>query len=365
MHDVESPLGDDALFAVSSPKLDAAQARELVRDVYGIEGGATLLSSERDQNFRLDVPGGGPAYVLKISHPAEDPGVTDFHTRAQLQLMAADGALPVPHLLPARGGDVVHWRDVDGDGLSQAVRLITFLPGVPLHKVERTRRQRRHLGAALARFDQALAGFSHPHASHRLLWDIQHAAQLRPLLALIDGDERHALAKRFLDQYENETMARVAGLRRQVIHNDLNAYNVLVDEHDNDRISAILDFGDMVEAPLVNDLAVACAYQLADSPEPLETAVDCVIAYHRVQPLTDAEIGLLPELIAARLLVTVLITGWRARQHPENSAYILRNNALSWVGLHRLATLAPGRAGDLLFRATRTESHDEQESTYE
>lgn len=364
MHDTANPLGDDALFAVSSPKLDAAQACELAREVYGLDGRATLLSSERDQNFRLDAADGS-ACVLKISHPAEDAGVTDFHTRAQLHLMAAGPELPVPHLLPTRSGGVVHWRDVDGDGLHQAVRLITFLPGVPLHQAQRTRRQRRHLGATLARFDQALAGFTHPHASHRLLWDIQHADQLRPLLALVDGDERRALATQVLDEFESTAMQRAAGMRRQVIHNDLNAYNVLVDPHDTDRISAILDFGDMVEAPLVNEVAVACSYQLADSPNPLETAADCVSAYHGVQPLTDVELAVLPGLIAARLLITVLITGWRARQHPENSTYILRNNGLSWTGLHRLAALGPGRAEDILFRAIQTESNDEHESTYE
>ncbi|OXH90895.1 homoserine kinase, partial [Burkholderia multivorans] len=72
--------------------------------------------------------------------------------------------------------------------------------------------------------------------------------------------------------------------------------------------------------PLVNELAVASSYQLADTPNPLETAVDCICAYHRENPLSGDELAVLPELIVARLLMTVLITGWRAREHPENSA---------------------------------------------
>ncbi|WP_454724024.1 MULTISPECIES: phosphotransferase [Cupriavidus] len=349
MRGMPDPLGGDGLFAVSTPKLEPRQAQALAADVYGIDGSATLLSSERDQNFRIDGRDGG-AYVLKVTHPAEDPGVTDFQTQAQLHLMRARPALPVPAIVPTRAGHGIHWREAGG-GLRQAVRLITFLPGVPLYKVPRSARQRQALGSALARFDQALAGFSHPHSNHPLLWDIQHVSQLRPLLALVDDGPRRALAARFLDHYEQDTAQRVAGLRRQVIHNDLNAYNVLVDEHDPARVTAILDFGDMVEAPLVNDLAVACAYQLDDAPDPLATALDCVRAYHRIHPLTAAEAGVLPDLIAARLLITVLITGWRARQHPENSAYILRNNALSWTGLHRLAALPRGQAEHILTEA--------------
>ena len=63
------------------------------------------------------------------------------------------------------------------------------------------------------------------------------------------------------------------GLRAQAIHNDLNLYNVLVDPRDHDVIAGILDFGDMVRAPLVNDLAVAASYQLEPGADPLAPAI--------------------------------------------------------------------------------------------
>lgn len=334
-------LGDDALFARSWRKLDAAEAAALAAQAFGVSGHATLLTSERDQNFRIDVPGQA-GYVLKITHPAEDTGVTDFHTQAQLHLMHADATLPIPRLIATRDGASVYWRE--SDDARQAVRLITFVPGVPLHKVARSAAQRRALGTALARIDLALGSFSHAHASHRLLWDLQHLAQLRPLLACIDDAERRALAQRCLDRFEARVAPVLPTLRRQVIHNDLNPYNVLVDADDHDRVAAIFDFGDMVEAPLVQEIAVAAAYQLADAPDPLATAAECIGAYHARLPLTDTEIALLPDLIAARLLTTVLITSWRARAHPENSTYILRNSGLSWNGLERLEAMGMDNA---------------------
>jgi Ser/Thr protein kinase RdoA (MazF antagonist) len=121
-------------------------------------------------------------------------------------------------------------------------------------------------------------------------------------------------------------------LRRQVIYNDLNFHNVLVDPQDPDRIAGIIDFGDIIAAPLINDLAVAASYQLGGEAGRAQAA-EFIAAYHRALPLRDEEIRLLPLLIEARLAMTLLITGYRARLHPQNAAYILRNNASARAAL--------------------------------
>lgn len=326
---------DDDLLAGRVSTLTIADAEKIALDAFGIAASAATLSSERDQNFRL-VLATGEQYVLKVSNPAEDPRVTDFQTKAQLHLMQADQSLPVPHLVPTTDGEIVHWY-ADGSGSRQAVRLLTFLPGVPMFKVERSRGQRIALGHALARFNRALADFSHAASGHELLWDMQHTSKLRGLLTHIAEPDKRRLAESFMDRFDNEVAPRFSALRRQVIHNDLNPYNAMVDPECPDKITAILDFGDMVEAPLINDLAVACTYQLADTGNPLRTAAQCVAAYHAVSPLTSGEFDLLPDLMATRLLLTVAITGWRAKKNPDNSAYILRNAALSWRGLELFA----------------------------
>lgn len=123
------------------------------------------------------------------------------------------------------------------------------------------------------------------------------------------------------------------GLRAQAIHNDLNLYNVLVDPRDHDVIAGILDFGDMVRAPLVNDLAVAASYQLEPGADPLAPAIRFAAAYHAVSPLQEAELDVLFDLMMARLAMVVAIGGWRAARYPDNADYILRNNALSWARL--------------------------------
>lgn len=353
MSPTDSSSTGQALFAAEPPRLTPQDAAELAARHYGLQARADVLTSERDQNFRLTLDD-GRRFVLKVTHPAEDPAVTDFHTQAQLWLMRAGSAVPIPQLLAGRHGDYVHWHD-DVAGMRRAIRLITYVPGRPLHSVPRSAAQRRHLGRALARFDRALAGFSHPMADHELLWDLQHADRLADLLPEVDDAGRRRLAERHLQHFADTVRTRLAGLRRQVIHNDLNAYNVMVDDVDPAQISALLDFGDMVRAPLVQDIAVACAYQLDDAADPLSNAArDCLASYHRELPLTEAELLILPDLIMARLLITVLITGWRARQHPENRQYILRNNGLAWNGLMRLDALSRTQAQAIVLDACQT-----------
>ncbi|CAB3894927.1 Homoserine kinase [Achromobacter pulmonis] len=347
------PSAGQALFAAEPPKLSLPQAEALAQRHYGLATRATLLSSERDQNFLLRAADGS-AYVLKATHPAEDPAVTDFHTQAQLRLMLAGGQPPVPRLIPDLQGDYVHWHDA-GDGARRALRLMTFVHGVPLHQVARSPAQYRALGRALAQFDLALAGFDHAMADHELLWDLQHAERVADLLPKIPEVARRGLAERQLERFVNELRPRLGGLRRQVIHNDLNPYNVMVARDDHAQVAALLDFGDMVRAPLAQDLAVAAAYLLDDAPDPLSAGLRlCLASYHQTLPLTETEIALLPDLIATRLLITVAITGWRAQQHPENRQYILRNNALAWAGLARLDALPRQQASETLLAASQT-----------
>ncbi|RQR68749.1 MULTISPECIES: phosphotransferase [unclassified Burkholderia] len=333
-------------------KWSLEQVQALAFDVFGVAGEITPLTGERDQNFQLKT-GDGVDYLLKVTHPAEAREVTMFQTKVQERLMAATNALPVPHIVRTKDGQPIYWHK-DSTGATHAVRLMTFLPGVPLYKVDRSSAQRFALGRALAQFDMALTGFDIVQPYKTFLWDTQRADQLRGLLSFIEDETHRELARRLMDRFEHEVRPQLASLRRQVIHNDLNAYNVMVDSTCHNKVTGILDFGDIVIGPLVFDVGVAAAYQLAPTGNPLVTASEFVAGYHATNPLTDEEICLLPDLIATRLLTTVAITGWRATLHPENREYILRNNPLSWDGLLRMSTISRNETVGTIRRAIAT-----------
>jgi Ser/Thr protein kinase RdoA (MazF antagonist) len=139
------------------------------------------------------------------------------------------------------------------------------------------------------------------------------------------------------------------------VHNDLNPHNIVVDATGHERISGIIDFGDLTFTARVNDLAIAAAYQVADSDDPLASACELIAAYHAVTPLDKTEFDVLFTLMATRMVMTVVISSWRARRHPENRDYILRNNEQAWARLRRVARLTPIEAKRQIQRACEEE----------
>ena len=350
-----------------SPALDAAHpidglraasaipeslAQTLAAEHYGLPVTAHRLDSEREQNFRLRALD-GREYVLKIANPAEDRAVTNLQTEALRHLAAADPGLPVPRVFPALNGAPELDIAFD-DGSTRVVRLLSFLAGSPLHIVEGSSALRRDFGRCAARLARGLHDFSHPGANHKLLWDLAHAAELRPLVDAVPADRR-GLVDRFLDGFEAHALPALPGLRQQPVHNDLNPHNVVVDPANHERISGIIDFGDMTSTARVNDLAITAAYQVADNDDPLAPACELIAAYHAVTPLDPAEFDVLFDLMATRMVMTVVISSWRAARYPGNREYILRNNQGAWTRLSRIAKLSRAQAMQQIQRACNSE----------
>ena len=84
---------DDAqdVLAVASPDIGEDEAAQAAWRHFGIAAEARRLAGERDRNFRLRARD-GHEYVLKFSHPAEDPRVADFQARALLRGTRGSGA---------------------------------------------------------------------------------------------------------------------------------------------------------------------------------------------------------------------------------------------------------------------------------
>jgi hydroxylysine kinase len=341
------------LIAAPAP-VDPAWARAVLRHHYGLAGRLTALSGERDANFLLEPTETGdgppPRCMLKISHPDEPAIVADFQTQALLHIAAVDPELPVQRLLPTLDGAPA-LRIADPQGRERVVRLFSYLEGQPMPKASRSAAQRRAVARLLARLDRALAGLRHPAGALELPWDIQRADRARGLLAHIADPARRSLAEAALDGFERRAKPRLPTLRRQPIHNDFNVYNLLVDADAHDSVTGILDFGDMVEAPRVDDLAVALSYQLDEHGDALATITDFAAAYHAVCPLSPQELGVLLDLVRARLAMVVAISGWRAARQPANAAYLLRNNAVSWARLQACAGIEPAEAEAALLAA--------------
>ena len=332
-------MSNDVLEA-RPPEVSTELAVEVARTVFGVEGEATPLDGERDRNFRID--GGEGSFVLKVGNPAEPAGVVEMQVLAMEHAIRADATLPIAR--PRRTVDRRPTGAVEIAGVDHAVQLVTLIEGAEFPPGPATPTARRAVGVAVARLDQALAGFAHPLAQRAILWDVTRLPELRPKLELV-GADRRALVERWLNRYDTVIAPALELVPSSTIHGDVNPGNLLADRDDPDRVAGIVDFGDLVHARTVIDPAIAAAYQAFGSDDPLDPLVEVVTAYHAVRPLTAAEVSLIPELAAARMAQSVLISAWRAELHPDNVDYILADQEDCFSTLARIddrgaATLA-------------------------
>lgn len=301
------------------PALTAADAERVAAELFGFDAEASPLASERDQNFHLRAADGRER-VLKLANPAEDPATLDFQIRALLHLEQSAPELPVPRVFASRSG--AYCAELRApDERRHGVRLFSWLKGNPLEAAPRDGGLCADLGAFVARLDQGLRGFFHPSARAELLWDLSQATRMRERLSHVEAAGTRKLATRWLEHFERKVAPRMPRLRAQVIHNDASGSNVLVDAR-GERVVGLIDFGDLVHAPLLQEAAVAVSELMLVARDPVAAAAELVAGYAAVEPLRDEERSLLFDLVAARLALRIAIAAWRGARFPENQVYI-------------------------------------------
>jgi hydroxylysine kinase len=311
--------GAENVMETPPPALTAADAERVAAELFGFVAEASPLASERDQNFRLRA-GDGSERVLKVANPAEDPATLDFQIRALLHLERTAPDLALPRVFASRSGAWCAELRAP-DGRHHGVRLVSYLAGEALEASPRDAELCVDLGAFLARLGHGLRGFFHPAARGELLWDLSHATRMRERLVDVEDAGARKLAMRWLEHFELRVAPRLPGLRAQVIHNDATGSNVLVDAR-GERVVGLIDFGDLVHAPLVQELAVAASELMLVARDPVGATEELVAGYDAVEPLRDDERSLLVDLVATRLAVGIAIAAWRGALFPENHAYI-------------------------------------------
>ncbi|HYY11712.1 MAG TPA: phosphotransferase, partial [Kineosporiaceae bacterium] len=300
--------------------------------LFGADADVEPLPGERTLNGRARRSAGhGPAadVVVKL-HPADEAPDVDLEVAALDALAAGPAASLVPRVV--RTGTSEHRVDVrgDGDGDARVARALGWLDGTLWADAgPPTPARLRSLGAAVARVDAALAGFDHARLGRPLRWNLVTAAHQRDLLSFVaDGDDRSA-AQAVLDRFAEHVAPTLAALPAQAVHNDANDHNVLVE---GDRVTGLLDFGDLCRAPRVCGLAVAAAYAVGTHPDAL---TEIVAGYSAVAPLRPAELALLPDLVRTRLALSMTMAGWQSSRDPGN-AYLLVSQAAVRAALRSL-----------------------------
>ncbi len=336
---------DDLIFSVMmvpAPEISEAEAAAFARAHWGIDGTAKLLTGERDRNFRLRASD-GREFVLKFANAAEDQAVADMQIAALAQVATREPALQVPRMVPLPNGAM--------EALHGAirVRLLSYVPGIPLRETTRSAAQRTACGVALARLGIALDGFTHPASATPLIWDLAHTLRLREVLdAVPDADAQTRIAA-ILNDFETDIAPVLPRLRRQVLYNDMNTGNVLIDPDNHEIVAGIIDFGDLVTTALAIDVAVGATSQIDGVATIPADIGDFVRGFHATRPLLADEIAVLPLLIACRLAMSLVLQAWHRRSHPDNLHY----RPITVAELHRRLAMIDAVRGPETFAAIR------------
>ena len=314
------------VFDSPPPAYDLDEVVRLAAQHFGITGSPRELASERDQNVQVG------DHVVKLSNSAENRTALDLQHAALAHLAGADSTLAIPRI--AEPGIVEH------DG--HLLRALTFLPGSPYASVDQSPILRQQLGRFMGRISRGLQGFGHP-AAHKpdFLWNLDNAAAIAAWVADIASDDDRAVVQQAFRRHRLRVEPLLPRLRAAVVHHDANDYNVLVDGSPSGPIiSGLIDFGDMVFARQVNELAVTLAYALLDVTDLVAAGRDVISGYVAEFALTDDELRVVYDLAATRLAMSVAISSHRQREFPDNE-YLTISQAPALRLLRRLMSMRP------------------------
>jgi 4-aminobutyrate aminotransferase-like enzyme/Ser/Thr protein kinase RdoA (MazF antagonist) len=328
------------------PAFSVGDAIHFTQKFYAMQVQAEPLTSERDQNFLLQAEN-GDRFVLKIANATEERAMLEAQNQVMRHL---EKFVPFcPRVIPAVSGEeIVAVEAASGEG--HLLRLVTYLMGTPLGNVKRHSPELlQDLGFKLGQVTEALRSFDHPAFHRDFHWDLANGLDiLQKYEALIQETELHQLIQQLRRQFEEYVMPLLPVLRRSVIHNDANNFNLLAGGGDdlytrNQNIVGLIDFGDMIYSYAISDLAVAIAYAILDKPDPLAVATQIVRGYHAASPIPEAELDALYGLVTLRLCMSACIASDQQSHRPDNE-YLGISQASIRTTLPKLAAIHPNFA---------------------
>ncbi|HNP19228.1 MAG TPA: aminotransferase class III-fold pyridoxal phosphate-dependent enzyme [Fulvivirga sp.] len=309
--------------------------KKLIQEQFGISA-LEIKKLEGYDNANYLITSDPSKYIFKTYKQNEELlAILEAENEALLHLHEeANSKFPKP--IPFVNGDLIRTLDIDGQ--ATVCRMLSFLEGEFLGDKKPTPDLYKSFGIFLAQMDIRFQKFNnYVFKARQWEWDIQYLQLNKKYLDDITNPHDRSIVSYFFQQFEENVTAVLPSLRKQIIHNDANEWNVLVADGE---VLGIIDFGDLAFAPLINELAVALTYACYDKEEPLAWATLIIKSYHDVLPLEEKEIKVLYYLIAARLCISVCNSANSKKVNPDN-AYATVSEKYAWKMLHKWIAISP------------------------
>ncbi len=329
------------------------EIKEIIESAFGFcATSVSQLEGYDSTNYKIVCPEG--KFVLKKYPESEENwGLLKAENEILDTLSSLAYDFPIPQL--TKDQEAIFKK---GDYI---FRLLTYVEGDFLGDISHDAELLQSFGRFLADMDLALLDSSQAEIlAKETRWDLKHFGINRPYLKYIQDSGDRNLVDYFYLQFEQAVLPISHQLRKKIIHNDANDWNVLTKDN---RVSGIIDFGDMCHSWLINELAVALTYVMMHKANPLEVASEVIASYHQVLELEEVELEVLYFLIGARLATSVCNSAKTKLDKPD-SEYITISEKPAWELLHKWLEIGP-IAAEKAFKVacgleTKTKSIEEQ-----
>jgi len=324
-----------SVFNSLPPKINQIHLINWLIDNYSILSKKTILlkklSSERDKNFLIKI-NSKQKYVLKISNPEESRELLNLQDYILDNLGKRNS---LKQYIPKK----IHSRiKIYSDLMNRkcCVRILSYIDGKMYAFVKHDQFLEMSLGTLLGNLSKELQNLIKPSAFRKFEWDPSNISWINKEISLFKGKNKKIILNN-LKEHNFFVKKNLKKLRFSLTHGDVNNYNLVVKKN---KILGLLDYGDMIYAPTVNDLAISLSYALMNKDNLYSTLRNIIVSYHKIFQISFDEIFSLMTLVKARLTITVVMAEKQRKKFPDNN-YLSISEKDAWKLLNKLNSINP------------------------
>ena len=324
-----------SIFNSKQPKIDTNKFSKWLKENYTIFKNKELkfvdLNSERDKNFLVEIDGSNK-FVVKISNPAEKKSFLELQDFVLDKLKFTK----IHHYIPKKIHNKIKFY-LDINKRKYFVRILTFMDGEMYAEIKHNAALEKSLGNFLGLLSTSLKNIGHPASFRTFEWNPSNIEWIKNEINIFENEDDKQNILSVLNEYNNFVKNNKKNLSYSLTHGDVNNYNLVVR---NNEIAGLIDYGDMIYAPIINDLAIALAYALINKANILSTLKNIIVNYFTNHLISENDIISLMTLAKCRLALTVTIAAKNKFRFPDND-YLYISEKDAWILLRKLNRINP------------------------
>ena len=298
------------------PNLSSTEIQHLLFKHWEIKGDISFVGGYDDQNIKVSTT--NKSFILKISSSEEE--LSFFQAQNKILKVLTKNHKNYQFPMPIKdkdGNDIV---EIKSNNCIYFSRLLTWIEGKLWNDIAKPSNNLYHkLGEFTGSINKSLIDIHDNSFNRKIVWDLKNYQDLKPYISLIKDNQVSNIINYFFNEYTSLINQAESKLRKSLIHNDINNYNIIVNEAE-DLIIGVIDFGDMVKSSLINELAIVIAYSLIKSDNIQESSNIIIKAYSDKISLRNEELEILYYTVGIRLSMSIILSAYNRNKFNSTKA---------------------------------------------